>query len=109
VKHSAIALGALILLTACATSSPSPRKITVMHADDLGDNPTGQLDRDNTVICDNVPIAGTHFPQRICQTVRERELARERTQTELGTQMQNLPSGPFPVAGQPSGISSPGR
>ncbi len=82
-KRSAILLGVLILFAACATSSPGPRKVTVMHADDLGDNPTQQVDYDNTVICETVLTAGSHIPQRVCQTARDREVNRQQTQNHF--------------------------
>jgi hypothetical protein len=83
VKRSAILLSVVILFAACATSSSGPKKVWVMHPDDLADNPTAQLDQDNTVVCENVQIVGSHFPQRICQTVRDRELNRQQTQNHL--------------------------
>jgi hypothetical protein len=83
----------VILLAACVTSSPSPKKVTVMHPDDLADNPTAQLDRDNTVVCENIIIAGSHFSQRICMTPRERDLMRQQTQNTIDTQMAPLTLG----------------
>jgi hypothetical protein len=81
-KRSSILLGVVILFGACATSSSKPKPVYVMHADDLADNPTAQLDQD-TVVCENVIVVGSHFPQRICQTVRDREQNRQQTQNIL--------------------------
>jgi hypothetical protein len=83
VKRLASVLGFLSLLAACATSSPTPKKITVAHADDIADNPTATLDPD-TVVCETVQVVGSHIPQRVCITHRDREEMRQQTQTRLG-------------------------
>jgi hypothetical protein len=90
VKRSAILLGVVILFAACATSSSGPKKVWVMHADDLADNPSAQLDQDNTVVCENVLIAGTHIPQRICQTARDRDQNRQQTQDALKAKVRSF-------------------
>ncbi len=92
-KRSAILLGVAILFAACATSSPGPRKVTVMHADDLADNPTAQLDPDNTVVCETVQVAGSHIPQRVCQTARDREANRQQTQNHLDGKIPSFQRG----------------
>ncbi len=83
VKRLTSVLGFLILLAACASSSPSPKKITVTHADDIADNPTANVDPD-TVVCETVRVAGSHIPQRLCMTHRDREEYRQQTQARLG-------------------------
>jgi len=83
VKRLASVLGFLSLLAACATSSPTPKKITVIHADDVADNPTANLDPD-TVVCETVQVVGSRIPQRLCMTHRDREENRQQTQTRLG-------------------------
>ena len=64
-----------------------------MHADDLADNPTAQLDLDQTVLCENVQVAGSHIPQRICQTARDRELNRQQTQNHFSGKIPSFQRG----------------
>jgi hypothetical protein len=90
VKRSVILFGVLILFAACATSSSGPRKITVMHVDDLADNPAAELDPDQTVLCENVLMAGSHIPQRICQTVRDRDQIRQQTQDHFNGKVRSF-------------------
>jgi hypothetical protein len=84
-KRSAMMLGFVILSAACATSQ-SPKKVYAIHADDLGDKEHVQLDRENTVICEDVPVAGSHFPQRICMTNADRERMRHSVQNQMTSQ-----------------------
>jgi hypothetical protein len=91
-KRSAILLGIVILFSACATSSSAPKPVYVIHADDLADNPSAQLDQD-TVVCENVLVVGSHFPQRICQTVRDREENRQQTQNHLSGKVPSFQRG----------------
>ncbi len=83
VKRLASVLGFLILLAGCATSSPSPKKITVTHADDIADNPTAKVDPD-TVVCETVQVVGSRIPQRLCMTHRDREEYRDQTHARFG-------------------------
>jgi len=84
-KRASSVLGFLILSAACATSSPQQKKMTVTHADDVAEKPAAKLDPD-TVVCEYEQMVGSHIPQRLCMTVRDRELARQALQNQLAGQ-----------------------
>jgi hypothetical protein len=54
-------------------------------AEDVAEHPAAKLDPD-TVVCEYEQLVGSHIPQRLCMTVRDRELARQALQNQLAGQ-----------------------
>ena len=87
-KRSASVLGFLILVAACATSSPSQKKMVVAHADDVADDPGKKVDP-NTVICETVQLVGSHIPQQLCIRYQDKIEIQQRLQNQLDSQLYN--------------------
>jgi hypothetical protein len=72
------------LILGCATASP-PQQAPGATAQGVQQDKAAvaQKDPDNTLICEEVPMTGSHIPQRVCRTKRQIKQEREQAQKAL--------------------------
>ena len=69
------------LMLGCATAAPPPQAPKTQAQGVQQDKAAvAKQDPDNTLICEEVPMTGSHIPQRICRTRRQIKQARELAQ-----------------------------
>jgi hypothetical protein len=79
-------LGMVVMMglgVGCATATPSQQAPNATAQSQQGDKTAvadAKKDPDRTLICESVPITGSHIPRKICRTLRQVEQEREAAQ-----------------------------
>jgi hypothetical protein len=78
--------GAVVMMglgMGCATATPAqqaPSATAQGQQADKGAVADAKKDPDRTLICESVPVTGSHIPRKVCRTVRQVEQEREAAQ-----------------------------
>jgi hypothetical protein len=80
-KTSCVGVAMIGLLLGCATAAPPPAPTGSAQA--AQQDKTAAADPDNELVCEEVPITGSHLPQRVCRTRRQIQREREAAQKAL--------------------------
>jgi hypothetical protein len=77
------------LVVGCATAAP-PQQAPSATAQSqqaektaVADAKDAKKDPDKTLICESVPVTGSHIPRKVCRTVRQVEEEREAAQKAI--------------------------
>ncbi len=81
-KTSCVGVAMMGLLLGCATAAPPPAPTGSAQAAQQ-DKAAAPADADNELVCEEVPITGSHLPQRVCRTRRQIQREREAAQKAL--------------------------
>ncbi|WP_224372784.1 hypothetical protein [Hyalangium versicolor] len=79
-------LAMLGLLVGCATAAPptqTPAATTQGAQKDQAAVADASKDSDNALVCEEVPVTGSHIPRRICRTRRQIKQEKEQAQKSL--------------------------
>ncbi len=81
-------LGGVVMLglvLGCATAAPQQQApaATAQGAPQQDKAAVAKQDSDRTLICEEVPMTGSHIPQRICRTQRQIKQDREKAQNAV--------------------------
>lgn len=71
------------LFLGCATAAPPPQASgsTAQGLEkDQAATATAKKDSDKTLICEDVPMTGSHIPRKVCRTKRQVDQEREQAQ-----------------------------
>jgi hypothetical protein len=74
------------LAVGCATSAPSQQASNATAQGQQADKTAvadAKKDPDKTLVCESVPVTGSHIPRKVCRTLRQMEQEREAAQKAL--------------------------
>ena len=70
----------------CATTTPpqqAPNATAQSQQADKAAAEGAKKDPDSTLVCESVPVTGSHIPRKVCRTLRQVEQEREAAQKAL--------------------------
>jgi len=74
------------LAVGCATTAPpqqAPSATAQSQQEDKAAVTEAKKDPDRTLVCESVPVTGSHIPRKVCRTLRQVEQEREAAQKAL--------------------------
>ncbi|WP_224250149.1 hypothetical protein [Hyalangium gracile] len=83
-------LAMLGLLLGCATTSSSPQAPAATAQGEQKKEQVADASKDdNALVCEDIPVTGSHIPRRRCRTQRQARQEREAAQKALQTPERN--------------------
>jgi hypothetical protein len=87
VKRMILGVGVMMgLVVGCATATPpqqTPNATAQGQQADKAAVEGAKKDPDRTLVCESVPVTGSHIPRKVCRTLRQIEQEREAAQKAL--------------------------